>query len=374
MERQAEGTSSDRGPGQRVTALPSHEPSPPAGQRGFALLTVLLTLIGVTALAAAGFLLTDSDYRAGQNDRASIDAFHTANAGLYQFLGTQSDTGAAQTYSVAAGQVAVGVEQLLTLGDGRSLHRVLAQATYEPPEGGTAHRTVSTLVLLSDGSVPARAAIAAVSGIEKNGGSGTISGDDSSGGGDCEGSPALPVAGVLVPPGGYEQTGGSPVPEGDPDILELAEDELIDYLSLGWQDIVDGTGGVLYPDYLLPPDAWPSLGGDQWPVVLVDGSMAVDPSHSGQGTLVVKQDLTMNGSFRWEGMILVGGVMTSNGKNQIEGVVIAGLNELLGDDVDASHIAHGNKTFQYNSCSFRRAARHAFGGFYEVPGTWRESM
>ena len=112
------------------------------GEAGFALLTVLLVLIGVTALASAGFVLSDADYRVSQNYRSSVESFLVANAGLYHYLGEPYDGAVSRTYSFENGRTDVRPQRLLDLADGRILYRLVAQAEYNPPEGGTATRRV----------------------------------------------------------------------------------------------------------------------------------------------------------------------------------------------------------------------------------------
>ncbi len=341
---------------------------------GFALLTVLLTLIGVTALAAAGFVLSHSDNRVSQNHASSLEAFLTANAGLYEYLGTQKDGETARTYTYGTGTANVSGQQLLEIGDGRRLYRITALATYDSPEGGTATRTVSAVAMFAPVEVEFPAAIAAVQGIEKQGGSGEINGYDHADEDDCEIPVDDPVAGVLVPPGGYTQNGGSSVPEGDPDIWELDEAALMALFHLDWEGIVNGG---LFPNYTVPLDDGPDFGAlppDDWPIVQVTGDIAVYPGHSGRGTLVVNGDLTMNGSFWWNGIMLVGGGLTSNGNQTIEGAVVTGLNVLLGQTVGESNLANGMKKFRYNSCNVLSAKEAAFGGLIEIPGTWTESL
>jgi hypothetical protein len=341
---------------------------------GFALLMALLTLIGLTALAAAGFVLSNTDNRVSQNHTSSLEAFLTANAGLYEYLGTQSDGETAQTYTYGTGTANVSGQELLEIGDGRRLYRITALATYDSPEGGTATRTVSAVAMFAEAEVEFPAAIAAVPGLDKQGGAGEIDGNDHADEGDCYIAVDYPVAGVLVPTGGYNQDGGSSVPAGDPDIYEMDLEALMELLHLDWQGVVNGD---LYPDYTVPANDWPDFGTlspDDWPTVQVTGDIAVGSVHSGQGTLVVTGDLTMNGSFSWDGILLVGGVLTSNGNQTIEGAVVTGLNMLLGQTVEESHLANGNKKFRYNSCNVVFAKQAAFGGLIEIPGTWTESL
>ena len=339
---------------------------------GFALVTVLLVLIGVTALATAGFVLSDSDYRASQNHRSSVHSFLAANGGLYEYVGSLKTASDTMKYSYTTGDATVQGEQLLDLGDGRVLHRITSESAYDAPEGGTARKTVSTVVIHSDGDIEFPAAILSLTTILKSGGAGDISGGDHASDGECEGAVADSVAGVAVPPGGYDQDGGTSVPVGDPDILNRPVADLVDMMNIPWNDIVNGD--MLDPDYTIPPDSWPSIGPGEWPLILVEGDLTVNPGNSGQGTLIVEGSLTMNGSWAWDGIILVGENFTSNGDQHVEGAMLAGLDMMLGETPPDSDLANGTKDFLYHSCHVLWASQAAFGGLFEFPGTWTESM
>jgi len=342
------------------------------GEGGFALLTVLLVLIGVTALASAGFILSDSDYRVSQNHRSSVHAFLSANGGLYEYIGDRRNADSMLTYTYTTGQASVEGEQLLDLGNDLTLHRITSESQYQPPEGGVSSRTVSAAVLHWTGEIEVPAAILTLTALHKNGGSGTITGGDQAASGDCDFAPADSVAGVAVPPGGYDQNGGSMVPAGDPDTLALPLPDLIDLIGFDWEAIVNDE--LLIPDYTIPPDSWPSIGAGEWPLIQVKGDITVSPSMSGQGALIVEGSLTMNGSWDWDGIVLVGDNFTTNGNSTVDGAILAGLNVILGQSPPDSDLGNGTKNFRFNSCNIMQASEAAFGGLFEIPGTWSESM
>ena len=337
---------------------------------------VLVALVGLTALAAAGMVLTETELRASQNQEAGTAAFYAADAGLQQYLGTKAEATTTDTFSYSAGTAIVEGEKVLDLPNDRVLYRIRSVSSYTPPEGGTASRTVSRLALFSAGSVVATASFASGSGLLKNGGTGTISGVDLATAGDpnCPNSPAPTVAGVAVPPGGYVQNGGTLIPDGTPDIYEAPSSlELLQSTGVPWNKIVNQ--GLLAPDYTIPPDNWPdfdAMGSDEWPVIYVKNNIEVTPTESGRGTLIVRNNLTMNGSFEWDGLVLVGGYVTSNGYQTVSGATITGLNELIGETTPASDLGNGNKKFLYDSCKLTYASKAAFGGLSEVPGSWFE--
>jgi hypothetical protein len=346
-------------------------------ERGAALVIVLIALVGLTALAAAGVVSTGSDVRIAENLDASTRAFQAADAGLQTFLSSASDGTSGATYAPdSLTTVTVTSVQLTQLQGDRVMYRVTSTATYVPVPGDTARRSVSRVAIYSDGTIVVPASFTSAAGFLKNGDAGIISGQDWASAGDpnCPGSPKPPVAGVKVPPSGYTQNGGTPVPDGDPPIDDgQTGQEMLESMGLDWDAVVNG--GLISPDYTVPPDTWPnfaSLPADEWPVIYVTGSASVSPSNSGRGTLIVRDNLTMNGSFNWDGAVLVGGYITSNGYQTVEGATVAGLNILLGENPASTDIGNGNKVFKYHSCKLKRATNAAFGGLSPVPGTWSE--
>lgn len=337
---------------------------------------VLVALVGLTALAAAGMVITETELRATENADAGTSAFYAADAALQEYMGTRYGE-SVDTFTYSTGTAVVEGEQLLELPGDRILYRVRSVSTYVPPEGGTASRTISRLALFDAGTITAKASFAAGAGLLKSGGSGTISGVDYATPGDpnCPDSPGSTVAGVAVPTSGYTQDGGGLVPDGDPDVDDTAVSsiELLEQTGVPWEKIVNE--GLIEPDYLIPPDSWPlagTLGADEWPVIYVDGNATVTADHNGQGTIIVRQNLEMNGDFVWRGLVLVGGYLTSNGYQIVEGATITGLNELLGELTPSSDLGNGNKSFLYHSCYLSMASKAAFGGLAEVPGSWAE--
>lgn len=350
-------------------------PSPAARREegGFALLAALLVLVGLTALTAGGFLMSSTERRIAASYEAGVQAFYVAHSGLAQYLGTQTGTPDSESYTFDAGSADVEGTKLLDLDEGRSVWRVVSVGEANA-SGGTARRTLSRIAVLESRLVDANAAISSLSGVQKNGSAGTISGRDAASPGQCPGGGSGDVAGVATPVGGYtengtgEEDGSCSVPDGSPDCLE--DDGLADELNVDWAGIYND-GSPVPTSY--DENNWPAYDPDEWPVVYVSGDLSVNSGHSGQGTLIVTGNLTMNGSFAWDGLVLVGGSVTSNGNNELEGSIVSGLNETLGMEVPASDIANGTKTFQYHSC-YLQQAQQRFSYLIEKPGTWSESF
>lgn len=350
----------------------------PAGREGgFALVVALLSLVGLTALATVGFLMSDTDYDVSQNHRASVRAFYAADAALKEYIGTQKgfpDDTMFFSYPDATARVTATL-----LNEPDSLQQIFlieSEGVYTPPEGGTAVRRMSTITIIDMNTLNAPAALTSPVGILKNGGAGTIDGYDESVTGDCPVAGLGDKPGVAVPPAGYQQNGGSTVPDGNPPIFEDAPLSILASTGIDWQAVVAGQS--MLPDYVIPGDAWPNfnqLASDDWPVIYVDqvAEFEVNPPESGRGTIIVRHDFRMTGSFDWDGILLVGGRIVSDGNQDIRGAAVAGLNLLLGENPNTVDLGNGTKVFQYNSCNVYNAMTN-LASMAEEPGTWFESM
>jgi hypothetical protein len=214
-----------------------------------------------------------------------------------------------------------------------------------------------------------------ITGLKKNGGSGTLSGTDA-----CGVKPA--VAGVAVPntasdgSPGYDQNGGSSVPTGTPPITYLGTvQQAADAIDIDWAGIVGGN--VVASHYLINTTVSPTVGSfptstqmNDWPVIKVTGDYSL-PS-SGKGTLIVSGNLTISGSKQWDGIILMGGTLTSNGNNTVYGAVVTGLNVKLGMAVGVSDVGNGTKLYQYHSCDIA-SAQSQFAGLQRIPNGWADN-
>lgn len=348
----------------------------PDGERGAALAIVLIALVGLTILGGAGMALTKDDVLHSENVEVATGAYYAADDGLMRYIGASNDGTTGATYSIGGSTVTVTPTQLADMGTGRAMYRIRSVATSTDSRSISTTRAVSALAFYASGEIKVKGAFTAAGGVLKNGGSGEISGSDLAPGGTpaCPDSPGADVAGVVVPPGGYSQSGGSLVPDGDPPVDDTkTAEELLEEVGINWEAVT--ADGLTLADYNIPPDTWPtSFPPGEWPVIFVDGNHSVGPSDTGRGTVIVTGNLEMNGSFNWDGIILVGGYITSNGYQTVTGATVSGLNELLGESVPSSDIGNGNKKFLYDSCNVKQASKAAFGGLALVPGSWREEI
>ena len=100
------------------------------------LVIVLVALVGLSALAAAGMVMTETELRASENQEAGTSAFYAADAGMQEYLGTREYATTTDTFTYSGGTAIVQGEKLLdmptTNGD-QFLYRVRSVSSYTPP-------------------------------------------------------------------------------------------------------------------------------------------------------------------------------------------------------------------------------------------------
>jgi Tfp pilus assembly protein PilX len=329
--------------------------------RGVALPMVLLVVVVLTILLAAGFAGLSSERRVHANDEAALDAFTLAETGLELFLAKRD------SFGFSAAPPAPSESTRMTLGGGYAdvvLTRMRTDAATQrygyvlrshgvstvKALTGTpqAERTVAEYAVWQAGTMNVLAGWTSLSGLHKNGASAMGSGAD-----QCGQAPA--VAGVAVPANpGYTQNGGGLAPQGNPPVKNVAPTpaQMADSVGIDWTGITNGTAVV--PDITIPPGAWPSFSNpNYWPTILVNGSWTLPGN--GQGTLIVTGSLTISGNITWNGVVLVGGNLTSNGNNSVNGATVTGLNVTLGQTLPQGDVGNGTKSFNYNSCNVASA-------------------
>jgi len=326
---------------------------------GFAIPLALMFAIVLTVGVSTTFARVQAERRADQDRQTRIEAFNHAQMGLERYTTERPTFGftsmppapyESTTIALPGGSATVVLSRIKQKTLTRpALYLIRSRGVRT---GGSvawmpaSEQTATQYTLWREGTMDVIAGWTSLSGILKNGGSGTLTGNDG-----CGVMP--PVAGVAVPDNDYTQNGGSSVPTGSPDILDLGNQATANSLvTIDWDGILNHN--AMPPDIVIPPASWPaSWPAGWWPVIRVNGDLAL-PS-SGRGTLIITGDLALNGSVTWDGIVLVGGIVTSNGTNNIQGATISGLDEKLGINVGVSDIANGNKIFQYNSCNILSA-------------------
>lgn len=361
-----------------------NDDTPRSGQEGFALAVVLIALVGLTAVAVGGWMLTGSGFRASEAQQTSLRALSVANAGLEEVLATHQGqvTTTDLTFTYPDGTADVELTKLNDANVLQSVWRIRSTGSHPLPRGGTARRTVQTIAVLDAQTFQFPSSFTSATGLHKNGNAGTISGHDMSTSSDCPQGGNDDTNGVAVPTTHpYDQSGGggSIVPDGSPKDTAWAgsQMELLESTGVDWPALV--SGDLLQYDYTVPPDAWPnfsSMPSDEWPVIYVDnagGEFEMSPSHSGRGTLIVRGDLKISGETNWDGPIMVGGSVTTDGKQVVHGAIASGFNLMLGESVGQSSIGNGSKEIIFHSCNLHMSMEHT-ATFVADPGTWSETF
>ena len=355
-------------------------------------LTILMLAIMAVAVAIT-YARLSSERRTTADAQAQEAAFAVAQSGLGRFMSTLA-TGTKPswanpmdiTYNDLPGGTAVVSLRMVrdTTTATNQLPAVYAitsrgVSTTSKQFGAAAppaERTVATYGLWTPTPLELLGAMTSLSGINKNGGSGNLSGYDA-----CGAAPA--IHGVAVPNGGYSGPPGpiqgnpedTPYQMGTPGINGTAKDSV----DIDWAGITAWPNTSMFPDYrrTAANPIWPtSTQFNQWPIVRVDNVGATDFTLPAtcttgvcRGILIVTGNIVLSGEVTWDGLILVGGTLRSNGNNTVKGATVAGLNVKLGMTVPASDLANGNKTYQYDSCALKRALGQ-FGSIQRVRNGW----
>jgi hypothetical protein len=355
------------------TFHPQEAPVKLRARRGFALPLALFFIGIMTVTLTASFMMTSGERKSNDSQAAQQRAYNNAAIGLEAYTGDRG------TQFGLTGAPAVNEpEQRIAINTGGTLdsayilaRRVRAESgvpgspTYQAavyavrsrgiyrggrlPGMDNAERTVGMLAVWEKGNLSMLAGWTSLSGLRKNGASGTLSGVD-----HCGLAPTL--AGIAVPAGSFQ--GNSSAMAGNPPIQYLGtQAEANAAVKINWNAIKNGS--AINAGFV---NQWPTQAqynnANFWPIIhwTGDGMVNLPKIHDTQrGLLIVDGDLTISGNTTWDGIIMVGGNITSNGNNTVYGAVITGLDEKLGEDVISNDFGNGNKIYQYSSCNVQRA-------------------
>jgi type II secretory pathway pseudopilin PulG len=343
-------------------------------RRGFALPTSIL-VIGILSISiAAGFTLINSERRGVDDQKAQVNAFVLAEHGLETFFVKRDSLGFTSTPPASVeGPVRIYLKggyadvQLNLIrpptGSLAGLYVVRSRGTQTQgainnvPAGV---RTVAQYAAWEPASIEVHAGWTAITGIRKNGNSGSFLGVDA-----CGDSADIAAIAVPVVPGfNRPQTADSV------EYLGQTVNDAARAVEVDWAGILAGT--ALTPHIVYPPGPIPNWSDTTYyPTIFVNGNLGTNSAWSGgRGLLIVKGNLSGgNGStFNWKGVVLIGGDIEGNGNNDIEGAIISSLNAKLGQTVPIN-VANGNKTYQYNSCEVAKALR-GMGALVPLNNTW----
>jgi hypothetical protein len=358
---------------------------------GFALPLAILVIGVMTAGALAAFARTGAEAHMVDNQVVETQAFASAERGLGQFLAAGNIDNTNVTYDFGGGESAVVTALLMraapTLAD-TAIWLISSTGRVAARRGRPAgQRTVAQLAYRTTVTMEVHSSWTSLSGLDKNGSSGVISGVDACTCAECTNEVK---AGIATPTGGYD---GQDQPiAGDPPHLEMGTpEEMAAQIHIDWDAITNPaapslppsrflpdamtpmTPAVLctagtYPNYIagwtcgqFPSQTWFDDNPNEWPTIIINGNSPLPAD--GRGTLIVTGDLDIGGGQRWEGILLVGGRIIDNGTGDIAGAVVTGLNVLKDCpaasnnpcDVPESSRANGTKSYTYDSCKVNNA-------------------
>ena len=344
-------------------------------RKGFAL-PVAILVVGLLSISiAAAFTLVNAERRGVDDQKAQVSAFVLAEQGLQTFfikrdsLGFKSTPPAVKEGPVRimlkGGYADVQLDRIRpTTGSLAGIYVVRSKGTQtQGAMNGTPAgvRTVAQYAAWEPASMEVLAGWTALSGIQKNGASGSFLGVDACG-------DSASVAGVAVPliPGFNR-----PATADSTEYLGTTVNDAAREVEIDWAGILAGT--ALQPQYIVPPDAIPSFADTTfYPTILMSstGNVGTSALNGGRGVLIVAGNLdTGSGAtFNWKGIVLVGGDLTGNGNNNIQGAIVSALNTKLGQTVPINTV-NGTKTYQYSSCEVAKALM-GLGALIPLPNTW----
>lgn len=368
---------------------------------GFALPLVMVFLIVITMAIAASLAASAAETGMSTAQRGQNRAYALAEQGLQQFLVKRdslcSASGSCLTDPAAATS---GKDSVLVRTNGG--YAVVLAELLRPQIGNTdtipalffirsrgvdslsklrgsdttnSVRSVGLMVAWSTQTMKVTGAWTSLSGLNKQGSAGQIDGND-----QCGRKQA--VAGVLVPKGDYQASGGF-TPTGNPPLdttKTLAQ--LESQVTIDWNGIINNNS--MPADFEIPPQgfpdaAWFQADTSRWPIIRIHTNGFSLPN-AGRGIIIADSDFVISGSNMWNGIIMIGGKLTSNGNNTTSGATVSGLNYLLPGAAQPGQgyisddaTANGTKSYVFNSCYVSRATK-SLRHYVAFANTWIDDV
>ncbi|HKO14803.1 MAG TPA: hypothetical protein VJU87_01135 [Gemmatimonadaceae bacterium] len=374
---------------------------------GFALPLVILIIAVLTAALAASFAAASAEIGSNAAQRGQSRAFNIAESALELYLVARDSLCTSVPNARCIGNlsndltqsnVAVRADSLRVALPGGYAVIVAHQLRYELRDTVPAmyfirsrgidtasrmsgrdttasQRTVGLVASWNTNTVNVLSAWTSLSGIQKNGTAGTVSGVDQCG-------KRADVAGISTPKGDYIKNGdwqaqGTPPTDTFSTLSQLEARSEID-----WNSIINNN--AIPADIEIPPSTFPDANWfladtSRWPVIRIHTNGFALPN-AGRGIIIADGDFSISGSNMWDGIILVGGKLTSDGNNTTAGATISGLNVLLKNapQPQAGYVyddasLNGQKNYLYDSCKVARASQRMHK-FLPIANTWMDDV
>ena len=368
-------------------------------RRGAAMFMALGALVIIGVLVAASSMISLQENRLGQNQLVQQRAFAAAEYGLNKIqqdwdltpnltmnVGGRFDTtyvldeGTADVHYVRLNNETFWIvsEGLAMLGDNTSLAR-------------QGRKRIGAILRLRIPTLEAKGAITAGGNVTIRGNAGVNGRDTVPPDWGCTNSPTN-MPGVVVPPGSSVNTQGSGTVSGTPaTATDSTASQASTYFGFGeenWQTLVNMRNVTIdsltqtpirtpYPTVSsgvcnrsdmgnwgepIRPANWEnSMGGggvvtqcyNYFPIIYAPSGLKLSGHGRGQGILLIKGNLEINGTFDWYGVIVVtNDIIRGNGNARIMGAVMA-RNETTAD----ASVISGTTSYNYSACGIERALR-----------------
>lgn len=159
------------------------------GDAGFVLPAVILTLVAIGALAAAGFMMTRTNFEVSLNQRTAVEAGNIAERGMARYLSEHQRPGGDAVYQFGDDTARVTLTRLLAIDStvGDTMLRLTSVGIRTLADGGTAQRTVSQNILWGGASKTFNGAATGGGEIDLQC-TGEGDDDDDDGGSECAGA------------------------------------------------------------------------------------------------------------------------------------------------------------------------------------------
>lgn len=360
--------------------MTTRTPGSVSREGGFALALVVLLLFAIGVAAATGYQVVRTEARLALQTHEGVQALAIARAGLELFVaeevGQPRDT---VVYPLNGGEAVVTARKVYDLTVPDELYVLTSVGTYADPRGQTAPATRTVRQYAVRRATPMNrdvlAGLIALSGNVNVESGAVVDGDDSSSGvsqQDCSGvrdqdrddsRGIIYVDNVTV----NGDVDGEPTPTYE--YLDSAA--LATALDLPWEMLKDPSFPAGQFD-----DTWPNFGAlpaDSFPLVRVNGDLAVQNTESGRGLLIVTGTFEPSRNFSWDGIILAGDFRGPTGppgqrRFNINGILAVGLS----GGTNQIQIRSPSEIL-YHFCWVLEAGR-ALAHLEPLDGTWSEGM
>ena len=384
----------------RTRTRRSNAPRGPQSRPGFAMFMALGALVVIAILVAGSSFITLQESQLGQNQLVQSRAMAAAEYGLNKIqadwdktpnLQMNNGTHFDMDYTLTnQGTCRVRISRLNNetfwlVSEGR------ATVGNTASQARTAVKRVSAFLRLRIPTIKANAAITAGGNVTVKGGA-DIDGHNTNPPGWTACSTGTDKPGVVVPTGYTTTTQGSSSIDGPActspgvpancgwttDPLAADSNSYIRYGDENWNTLTSqanvtlngGTIGNQVAPTVLNGSCnkantlnWgePHKSGadyvpecnNYFPIIYSNGDLTLNGNGRGQGILLIKGSVTINGQFEWDGLIVVtNDIVRGNGSAQIYGGVMA-RNEVKADETTIT----GTTNYYYSACALERAMR-----------------